>query len=47
MSDAERVAARLAFEFLRDGKFAAAHGPVELSALAQLDFLVAAAGRLR
>ena len=33
MSEAERVATLLAYEFLREGKFSAAHGPVEVRSL--------------
>jgi hypothetical protein len=35
MSDAERVANLLAYEFLRDGKYSAAHGPVDVRSLVQ------------
>jgi len=36
MTEAERVAALLAYEFLREGKFTASHGPVEVDYLAPL-----------
>jgi hypothetical protein len=35
MADAEGVARRLAYEFLREGRYSSAHGPVEVKRLAQ------------
>ncbi|TGQ36516.1 hypothetical protein [Mesorhizobium sp. M00.F.Ca.ET.216.01.1.1] len=35
MADAEEVAKLLAYEFLREGRYSAAHGPVEVRSLAQ------------
>src|ERR1700722_2087241 len=42
-SAAERVASVLAYEFLRDGKYSAAHGPVEVRSLLHASGAVAAA----
>jgi hypothetical protein len=42
-SEAERVANMLAFEFLRDGRYSAAHGPVEVPSLLRAATAVAVA----